>query len=87
MRSVLVRRFTYAVCIAFTLAAMLNVACAKKGGECQPCRDSSPTSPEGCDSGMTCRLFSGGGHTCSLCARPSTSECPVEIFFNVCFAR
>lgn len=45
-----------------------------EGGECQPCRSSSPR----CDSGMSCAVFDGPfGKDYDRCALPSTKSCTV----------
>lgn len=45
-----------------------------EGGECEPCRSSSPQ----CDSGMSCAVFDGPfGKDYNRCAKPSTRTCSV----------
>lgn len=44
-----------------------------EGGECQLCRSKMPY----CDSGMTCERFQSNVTFYSLCAKPTTTSCPV----------
>lgn len=44
-----------------------------EGGECQLCRSQMPY----CDSGMTCQRFQSNAAFYSLCAKPTTTSCPV----------
>lgn len=44
-----------------------------EGGECQLCRSQAPQ----CDSGMTCQRFQSNAAFYSLCAKPTTTSCPV----------
>ncbi|NRF67687.1 hypothetical protein HLB44_11890 [Aquincola sp. S2] len=64
---------------AVVLLTPLIVSCKDigdgEGGQCEPCRSSSPQ----CDSGMSCATFDGPfGKDHQLCAKPDTRSCPVS---------
>jgi hypothetical protein len=47
----------------------------KKGGNCQPCRESTPTDIVGCDAGLNCSTFSGTSGLRQLCHKPGVTSC------------
>lgn len=70
-------RAARAVLVLLALPAWLGLSSCKdvgdgEGGECQPCRSSTPQ----CDSGLYCAKFDGPfGKDFERCAAPSTKSC------------
>ena len=66
-------------CVVAALLLPLLVSCQGdgdgEGGECEPCRSSSPQ----CDNGMSCATFDGAfGKDFQRCAAPSTKSCTLN---------